>query len=96
MPLPPAPRVLFQGAASTRVEPGLCTTPPALCQPWGGLGRHVQMASLPAAWLGHLLLLPAGGVRGEQRPNLLQGTECSAEPSPLPPLLLSSLPALSL
>ena len=61
----------------------------------GGAGRHVQMAvSASCLGLGHLLLMPAGGVRGEQQPNLLHYTDFSAESSPPAPHILSSVPAL--
>lgn len=69
----------------------LCPAPPHL-QPWGRGGRHVQIAvSASCLGLGHLLLVAVGGVRGAQQPNLLHGTDGSAESSLPSAHILSSV-----
>ena len=75
----PTPRVIFGGDAWV----GPCSFH---FQPWGGAGRHVQLAVSPSCLgLSHLLLRPAGGVGAEPQPNLLSRTSRSAESTPFSP-----------
>lgn len=67
----PCPMSSFKVLLLPEMGPRLCPAPPH-CHPWVEEQTGTQIA-VPASCpgLGHLLLSTAGGVRGDQQPNLL-------------------------
>lgn len=82
--MPPCPTSSFKALFPPEMGPRLCPAPPH-CQPWVEEQTGTQTA-VPASCLGlgHLLLptATAGGVRGDQRPNLLHCSDYSGGVQP--------------
>lgn len=87
----PCPTSSFKVLLPPEMGPRLCPSPPH-CQPWVEEQTGTQIA-VPASCPGpgHLLFSTAGGVRGDQQPNLLHCSDYSGGVHPPSPHILSSV-----